>query len=192
MNCFRCKSTSAKRKKGEEWKPGGRCSAELCSPKEGGGKKGVEEEERKREKEKGADHGSVFTEFESRGVDNCEPANVGKSRREETKFRWIARGLYRQYGWRGERWRRREETEGSRCVKESWREGGTRGTTGKVSSNSKAVESRKNRKNEDIRWQEKKHAANKEVLWNLRIPRTSCGRRRCRRKEKERKKERKI
>lgn len=49
--------------------------------------KGVEGEEGEREREGGRKHESVFAEFESRGVDNCEPANVGKSRREETKFR---------------------------------------------------------------------------------------------------------
>lgn len=72
---------------------GGRCSAELCSPEEGDGARCRRKSEGKRDKkgerkgDKGRKHGSVFAEFESRGVDNCEPANVGKSRREETKFR---------------------------------------------------------------------------------------------------------
>lgn len=51
--------------------------------------------------------------------------------------------------------------------------------TGKVSSNSKAVENRKRtERTKTYEDEKKKHAVNKEVLWNLRILETSCRRRR--------------
>lgn len=79
-NCFRCKEMEgAKRKKGEQWKPEGRCYAELyplrekwCCRIEGSTEAFLQDSRESRDRQSRA-------------------ATFEKSRRGETKFRWIAR-----------------------------------------------------------------------------------------------------
>lgn len=90
---------------------------------------------------------------ESRGDRQLRAATLGKSRdAEKTKFRRIARVTPTIWTKRNRKKENGvEERRADRKNGEEKKEKEARGTTGKVSSNSKAVESRKNRRNEDVR-----------------------------------------
>lgn len=87
---------------------------------------------------------------ESRGIDNCELQRLEKVSMRGDQVPLNSAGYTDNMDEEEseERERRREE-KGKWEERERERE--ACGTTGKVSSNSKAVESRKNRRNEDIR-----------------------------------------